>query len=65
MTKSVFVVALAAGLLLTALGARAEEPTTKVAVSPTLYVGKFQPVEHAHSGFGPLHAHAWKRSSRA
>jgi len=32
MAKSVFVIALASGLLLTALGARAKEPTSKVAV---------------------------------
>ena len=56
MTKSVFVVALASGFLLTVLGARAEEPASNIDVLPTLYVGKFQPVEHAPSGFGPLHA---------
>ena len=56
MRKSVFIVALASGLLLTVLGTRAEEATSKVAVLPVLYVGKFQPVEHAPSGFGPFHA---------
>jgi hypothetical protein len=56
MTKSVFVVALASGFLLTVLSARAEEPASNIDVLPTLYVGKFQPVEHASNGFGPLHA---------
>jgi hypothetical protein len=44
MTKSVFVVALASGFLLTVLGAGAEEPASNIDVLPTLYVGKFQPV---------------------
>ena len=41
-------------LILTASYVRAEQ--TQPASLPKLYVGKFQPVERAPNGFGPIHA---------
>jgi len=40
--------------ILTASGVRADE--AQPVALPKLYVGKFEPVERAPNGFGPLHA---------
>jgi hypothetical protein len=51
-------VALAApcSLILIASGAGANDVSSRVSAQPTLYVGKFEPIERAPSGFSPLRA---------
>ena len=53
---ALFALAVLSSLLLVASGARADDVSLQVSAQPTLYVGKFEPIEHAPSGFGPLHA---------
>jgi hypothetical protein len=43
-------------LILVASGARADDVSSQVSTQPTLYVGNFESIERAPSGFGPLHA---------
>jgi len=43
-------------LILSATVANADETNSQPLALPTLYVGKFEPVEQAPHGFGPLHA---------
>jgi hypothetical protein len=43
-------------LILIASGARADDVSSRVSAQPALYVGKFEPIERAPSGFGPIHA---------
>jgi hypothetical protein len=51
-----FALAALSSLMLIALGARANDLSSRVSAQPALYVGKFEPIERAPSGFGPLHA---------
>jgi hypothetical protein len=41
---------------LIASGARVSDVSSRVSAQPALYVGKFEPIERAPSGFGPFHA---------
>jgi hypothetical protein len=51
-----FALAALSSLILIASGARANDVGSRVSAQPALYVGKFEPIERAPSGFGPLHA---------
>ena len=51
-----FALAALASLILIASGARANDVSSRVSAQPALYVGKFEPIERAPGGFGPLHA---------
>ena len=51
-----FALAALSSLILIASGARANDVSSRVSAQPALYVGKFEPIERAPSGFGPLHA---------
>ena len=51
-----FSLAALSSLILIASGARANDVSSRVSAQPTLYVGKFEPIERAPSGFSPLRA---------
>lgn len=51
-----FAVAVLSALSLVALDARADDGSSRLSDQPMLYVGKFEPIERAPTGFGPLHA---------
>jgi hypothetical protein len=51
-----FALAALSSLILIAIGARANNVSSRVSAQPALYVGKFEPIERAPSGIGPLHA---------
>jgi hypothetical protein len=51
-----FALTILSSLILVASGASADDVSLQVSPQPTLYVGKFEPIERAPSGFGPLHA---------
>jgi hypothetical protein len=51
-----FALAVLSPVILVASGAKADDVSSRVSAHPMLYVGKFEPIEHAPTGFGPLHA---------
>jgi len=48
-----FAFAALSSLILIASVARANDVSSRVSAQPALYVGKFEPIERAPSGFGP------------
>jgi hypothetical protein len=53
---ALFALAVLSALTLMASDARADDGSSRLSAQPMLYVGKFEPIERAPTGFGPLHA---------
>ncbi len=49
-------IAVLSSLILVASVARAGDVSLQVSPQPMLYVGKYEPIERAPNGLGPLHA---------
>jgi hypothetical protein len=53
---ALFALAVLSASTLVASDARADEGSSRLCAQPMMYVGKFEPIERAPAGFGPLHA---------
>jgi hypothetical protein len=54
--RASFALAALSSLILISSGARANDVSSRVSAQPAPYVGKFEPIERAPSGFGSLQA---------